>query len=231
MGTQAKSYQRVSALVERPTKVALVRNLIRRPLRPDENMVDSKETAMTWQPPDDAPDPGRPGPPEPTPPPAWQASDPAAPGSGGPGSEGTGWAGPASGGPPPDWASQPGAGQYRAGQYGTGVANPYPGGAGAFPPGSGYPPGYPVAAPRARNSMALASLIVSLVGLVSGIAAPIGAILGHVARRQIRQTGEDGEGMALAGIIIGWTLTGVAVVACCVIGAAVVRAGNLSSTY
>jgi len=33
--------------------------------------------------------------------------------------------------------------------------------------------------------------------------APVGLVLGIVARRQIRQTGEEGDGMALAGIIIG----------------------------
>jgi hypothetical protein len=29
-------------------------------------------------------------------------------------------------------------------------------------------------------------------------------VLGHVARRQIRKTGEDGAGLALSGLILGW---------------------------
>ena len=29
-------------------------------------------------------------------------------------------------------------------------------------------------------------------------------VLGHVARRQIRRTGEDGAGLALAGLLLGW---------------------------
>jgi glycerol-3-phosphate acyltransferase PlsY len=58
------------------------------------------------------------------------------------------------------------------------------------------------------NGLAVASLILSLVGLASCITAPVGAILGHVARRQIRERGEGGEGMATAGIIVGWILTG-----------------------
>jgi hypothetical protein len=37
--------------------------------------------------------------------------------------------------------------------------------------------------------------------------APAGLVLGIVARRQIRQTGEEGDGLALAGIIIGAIVT------------------------
>ena len=29
-------------------------------------------------------------------------------------------------------------------------------------------------------------------------------VLGHVARHQIRRTGEQGAGLALAGLILGW---------------------------
>jgi hypothetical protein len=64
----------------------------------------------------------------------------------------------------------------------------------------------PAAAPN--NSMAIVSLVLSLVGIPCGLVAPVGAILGHVARRQIRQRGEGGAGMALAGIIVGWIVTG-----------------------
>jgi hypothetical protein len=35
-----------------------------------------------------------------------------------------------------------------------------------------------------------------------------------VARRQIRESGEQGDGMALAGIIVGWITTGIAVCVC-----------------
>jgi hypothetical protein len=30
-------------------------------------------------------------------------------------------------------------------------------------------------------------------------------VFGHVARRQIKRTGEQGAGLALAGLILGWT--------------------------
>ncbi|MFD2766795.1 DUF4190 domain-containing protein [Micromonospora eburnea] len=74
---------------------------------------------------------------------------------------------------------------------------------------AGYPPpGYPAYVPAKTNTMAIVALVLSLVGIGTCIAAPIGAILGHVARKQIRETGEQGEGMAKAAIIIGWILTG-----------------------
>ena len=38
-------------------------------------------------------------------------------------------------------------------------------------------------------------------------------VLGHIARRQIRQTGEQGDGMALAGLILGYVGLGLSVIA------------------
>lgn len=81
-------------------------------------------------------------------------------------------------------------------------------------PAQPSPYGY-AAATQPQNSMALVSLILSLVGLLTWITAPVGAILGHVALKQIRQTGEGGEGMAKAGIIVGWIVTGLGVLTCC----------------
>ncbi|MFC0627603.1 DUF4190 domain-containing protein [Kribbella deserti] len=57
------------------------------------------------------------------------------------------------------------------------------------------------------NGMALASLILSLSGLLVLIAAPVGCVLGIIAMRRIRKTGEQGAGMALAGMIIGGLIT------------------------
>jgi hypothetical protein len=37
-------------------------------------------------------------------------------------------------------------------------------------------------------------------------------ILGHIARRQIRETGENGDGMALAGLILGYVGIGLSVI-------------------
>ena len=60
--------------------------------------------------------------------------------------------------------------------------------------------------------MAIASLIVSCASiLICSLLGAVGAVLGHVARKQIQETGQDGDGLALAGIIIGWILTGLSV--------------------
>jgi hypothetical protein len=81
-------------------------------------------------------------------------------------------------------------------------------------PPYGYPP-----APR-TNGMAIAAMVVSIVGLVGlcgygvgGFIGIAGAVLGHVSRRQIRERGEDGDGYALAGVVIGWIATAIAVLA------------------
>jgi uncharacterized protein DUF4190 len=70
------------------------------------------------------------------------------------------------------------------------------------PPGYGYPPPYPVYGPP-TNPMAIAALVCALT------IAPVGLGLGIAARKQIRRTGEGGDGMALAGIIIGGIVTGI----------------------
>jgi Domain of unknown function (DUF4190) len=70
------------------------------------------------------------------------------------------------------------------------------------PPGYGYPPPYPVFPPP-TNPMAIAALVCALT------IAPVGLGLGIAARKQIRRTGEGGDGLALAGIIIGGIVTGI----------------------
>ena len=94
--------------------------------------------------------------------------------------------------------------------YGQPVYPPSPYSA---PPYAQQPP-YGYSATPPQNSMALVSMILSLVGLLSWVTAPVGAILGHVALKQIRQSGESGEGMAKTGIIVGWSITGIGVLCC-----------------
>ncbi|WP_319463627.1 DUF4190 domain-containing protein [Micromonospora sp. RTP1Z1] len=114
------------------------------------------------------------------------------------------------------------------------TADPYA--AAGYPPpaypGYGYPGyGYPAAAKT--NTMAIVALVLSLVGIASCITAPVGAILGHVARKQIRETGEQGEGMAKAAIIVGWILTGLLVLVIAfyvVVIALAISNGNTSSS-
>ena len=60
--------------------------------------------------------------------------------------------------------------------------------------------------PAARiNGLAVASLACALAQFMCGPLATIPAIVfGHLARHQIKRTGEQGAGLALAGLILGW---------------------------
>ena len=73
-----------------------------------------------------------------------------------------------------------------------------------YPP-PGYPPGgyIPNGQGRSTNSLAIASLILAFVF------APAAIVTGHIARSQIRRTGEGGGGLALAGLIIGYCYIGI----------------------
>ena len=64
----------------------------------------------------------------------------------------------------------------------------------------------PAVTPVARtNGFAMASLACGLAQFVFGPLATVPAIMfGHVARGQIKRTGEQGAGLALAGLILGW---------------------------
>lgn len=71
---------------------------------------------------------------------------------------------------------------------------PYP------PPG----PYYPVPA-RPTNGAAIAALACGIAEFFTlGAAAIPAVILGHVARGQIKRTGERGDGMAIAGLVLGY---------------------------
>ena len=123
----------------------------------------------------------------------------------------------------PSWPSQQPAGTEQSYPVSGGepaYKDPYA--SSGYPP-PGYPaaaPGYGYPAPRPNNGMAIASMVVSIVGVLGlcgyglgGYIGIVGAILGHVSRKQIRERGEQGDGMAMAGIILGWIATGIAVLA------------------
>lgn len=98
----------------------------------------------------------------------------------------------------PNWQPPPTSPSHGA-DPATGYTTPQP----------AYAYGTPMYASPPTNSLAIASMIVAILGF-----GPIGAIMGHVARRQIRERGEQGDGFALAGIIVGWITTGIWVVCC-----------------
>jgi hypothetical protein len=90
---------------------------------------------------------------------------------------------------------------------------PPPGGYGSPPPppgGYGYQP-----PPQAvgTNGMAIASLVCSLFGWVCIIGGVLGIIFGFMALGQIRQSGQGGRGMAIAGIVIGVIVTALVILA------------------
>jgi Domain of unknown function (DUF4190) len=95
---------------------------------------------------------------------------------------------------PPAWGAPPASPAGPA--YGPPGYGPPPGwGA----PGYGPPPG--AFFPRPTNTLAVMSLVLAFV------AAPAGIVCGIVARRQIARTGEEGAGLALAGIVLGSVFT------------------------
>ncbi|MGA3561851.1 DUF4190 domain-containing protein [Melissospora conviva] len=122
--------------------------------------------------------------------------------------------------------AQPGPYGYpQPGPYGSPQPGPY---------GFGYP-GYPVPAPT--NGMAIGSMVVSISAIlfltcygVGGLIGVVGAILGHVSRKQIRERGEGGDGMALAGIIVGWIATALGLLIVAFFVVLVVFAVNQPST-
>jgi hypothetical protein len=98
-----------------------------------------------------------------------------------------------------------------------------PGEESSHPPGPSYPPpgypppqygapppGYPVpdpylpGPPSGTNGKAIASLVTSILGWVCfAPLAIVGLILGVMAMRETKRTGQAGHGMALGGTIIG----------------------------
>ena len=76
-----------------------------------------------------------------------------------------------------------------------------------YPPqyqgGYGYDP-YAPARPAGTNGKAIAALVTSLSGLIlCGVPSIVGLILGIIAMRETKRTGQEGHGMALAAVIVG----------------------------
>jgi hypothetical protein len=97
-------------------------------------------------------------------------------------------------GPPPNAYGPPG---------GPPIAPPF-GPTGYGYPGSGMPYGFsPV--PK-TNGLAIAAMVCSFFFWLYGIGAVLGIVFGFIARSQIKRSGgmQQGKGMALAGIIIGF---------------------------
>ena len=106
---------------------------------------------------------------------------------------------------------------YGAGYSAPGYPPPppgYPAAGPAYPPpypppppeyGAPYPGGYgpPMAPAGGTNPLAIFSLVASCVGLLCGFGSIIGIVLGVIAMNQIKKTGQQGRGLAVAGVAVG----------------------------
>ncbi|TDC77287.1 DUF4190 domain-containing protein [Micromonospora sp. KC606] len=119
--------------------------------------------------------------------------------------------------PPPPWG-QPAEEQRQAPQ----------------PQQWGQPPPYPPQGPYGQygaptggggpNVMAILSLVFAFVF------APAGIVLGHLAKRQIRQTGDEGDQLATWGLVLSYAFTVIGLLACCGWLAFAVWAGSHDGT-
>lgn len=76
-------------------------------------------------------------------------------------------------------------------------------------PQYGQPPyGYPYPPPQRTNGLAIASMVLGILWLY-WIGSILALVFGYVAKRQIKERGEAGGGMATAGIVLGWIGVGI----------------------
>jgi len=112
-------------------------------------------------------------------------------------------------GPDQSGQAQFGPAQFGPAQFGQAQFGQQPG----WPPAPTYGPagpyvhveaGWPRPPGRPTNGLAIAALCCSIGQLILGPFAGIAAIvLGAISLKQIRVSGEDGHGMALAGLVLG----------------------------
>lgn len=110
--------------------------------------------------------------------------------------------------PPPEqagWGAPPGGYRPVPGAYGQPAGYPPPP-PGYVPPGyqPGWsPPGYGPPAGYGTNGMAIASLVLGILWMY-WLGSVLALVFGYIARNQIKANGQQGAGLALAGIILGW---------------------------
>lgn len=197
---------------------------------------------MSYPPPpaDGAPDPYQsPPPPPPADPTLMYPPPPTSPaptsGAGYPPPPGYGQPTSGAGYPPP----APGVPGYGQPTSGSGYTTPpgYPPSPGYAPPGAdpfggpaqygqpayGSPYGPPI---MPTNTMAILALVFAF------IFSPAAIVLGHIAKKQISRTGEQGSGLATAGLILGYIGLAILLAYCGVFVAAIAFSANSGvSTY
>ncbi len=76
------------------------------------------------------------------------------------------------------------------------------------PPPGQVPYGYPPVVLQRTNGLAVASLVLGILWLY-WIGSVLALVFGYVAKKQIRERGEGGGGLATAGIVLGWVGVGI----------------------
>jgi hypothetical protein len=92
----------------------------------------------------------------------------------------------------------------------------------------GYPQPYAAPMPTGTNGLAIASLVCSFFIPI------VGVILGHIALNQIKQTGQEGHGLAVAGLVIGYSLIALGLIIACfyiIIIAAFLNSGAVTEGF
>ncbi|MFG2099283.1 DUF4190 domain-containing protein [Micromonospora echinaurantiaca] len=155
------------------------------------------------------PDPDRPPSPWEPPPPGQEPFPAQEPSSGyGPPA---GQEPPPSGYGPPSYEQQPAYGQPSYEQPGQPPHAPQWGHQPPYAPQGPYGQyGPPSPGPtRGTNVLAILSLVFAFVF------SPAGIVLGHLAKRQLRTSGEEGDQLATWGLILGYVFTGLGLLICC----------------
>ncbi|WP_165906008.1 DUF4190 domain-containing protein [Agromyces badenianii] len=96
-------------------------------------------------------------------------------------------------------------------------------------------PAYGQAPATKTNTLAIVSLVASIAGVVIwGIGFIVGVICGHIALGQIKKTGEQGRGLAVAGLIVGYigiVLSIIGVIIFIALFASLASSGSFDTTY
>jgi hypothetical protein len=141
---------------------------------------------------------------------------------------------PPGGSPDPYQPQQPYGQQYEQPSYSQ---DPYsspssgaPSSGQPFPPPAygqqqSYPPPYGGPQVATTNTLAILALVFAFVF------APAAIVLGHMSKKQIRQTGEQGEGLATAGLWLGYIFTGLSVLGCAIYAIALIGLAGSSGEF
>lgn len=129
-------------------------------------------------------------------------------------------------GQPPVYGQSPAYGQQPSYGQPAGYANPYGAAYGQVPPTG------------KTNTFAIASLVLGICGVVfcfcygfGFLPGIVGAILGHVGMKQIRERNENGRGMALAGVITGWSAVALSIVFWILLGIVIANDPNFTDNF